>query len=178
MTFNLEKIIKAIVKYFDFPIEFRVEKVEKPEFNFGELYVFYQLDEPDRHVVIKYVDDIMDLKDYEKSMYNRLGIFLENAGYGENKEYLQVMLTLHEFGHVDYVLKMEAANSVGKYNVVNECAKDVAAISFSPDRMMKLREEGVDIPYMLRGDEMYADAFAMKYFIPVINILREKGLVE
>ena len=177
--FNTKKIVKKLNKFLNIGTNVSCEKMKIENKESDDISVRFKRNEEGKNeAVILYCNDITYLGNYAKSVHERLGTFLENAGYEVKPEYIQLLLVLHQFGGVDFAKKVGDVDCQALHYLVSRHATNVLRNSLDEDDYDECLEEGIDIFTMLQPDEMYADAYAIKNFIPALNHLREKGLIE
>lgn len=181
---KVKKIFKEIKKYFGYEnVTHTIESgVGICGYGYSMSYLISSNDtEDDKYDVKLNVDDNKNII-YNDSFYHlfksRFFDFIENTGYDLNDDTFLVMCILHEFGHIDWSMMSKKNNILDLMKYVKDITEDLAYTVLSDRMIYNIRKQGYDLPYMIRGDEMYCDNFAMKHFIPVMKKLVGKGIVR
>ena len=181
MEFNIERIIDELGVLFKFSTKVRSEKVDSEKYNSTDMSVTSSNvgSKGNPVSVVRYKNELPDVSEYNKEVYKRSGVFLENIGYPVTPEYMRLVVILHELGHVDYLERLRGANAYKlSYAVENSTLYiSKAFLNDYVDEDMSDLERGA-VFYLLSAKENYADSFAFKNFILAVKHLREKGLIE
>lgn len=182
---NFKEIAKALCEYFGRSdisiIETTYKEEDESQFEYNGM--FAHIDRVGRNdVLFALTMSTTDGKtlvynEIHKIIHNRLFCYFDNIGYENNTDNRVLLLMLHEFGHFDYIDKMNKLDCLDVALYGSDMMRGLAQVAIDQSTVDEMLAEGIDAYYMLRGDEMYCDAFALKHFVPARQYLIEKGII-
>lgn len=177
---NFEDVTKLISKYFDFKNTkiITVKEDEDHEEFGGGMYVTYDFHKKFKATIHLVRDTIVYEGNIYNAIYERLFKYFELMNLNNTRFNRTLILLVHEFGHVDHIRKMLDAELMQQYMYITDVVRGALIFSLTDVDVDELRDAGIDAPYILRGDEMYADAFAIKYFIAIKRYLEDNGIKD
>lgn len=164
---NLEEVFEIIQKDLDIPHVKLYTYNDETSPEMGPIRVeSFWCEENQRisHNII-IVNGEIEYGQYYDSIHRRLFEFIEMSGIVLSPLTRTVILILHEYGHIDRTNTMYGYNQEKMMHLVDDVTTQILDNQeFMAYAAQASITDGVDISYMLRAEEMYADAFAMKWF--------------
>lgn len=111
------------------------------------------------------------------SIQHRFGDFLKGIGLQLDEKTYFLLILLHEFGHV-YRLEFFKMNDISReFFFLNNIAIQSLSLAFDDGAYEELFSEGINVANIFSFDEVGADNYALKHFIPMWKKLEGRGLV-
>lgn len=174
---NLEDVFEKVNEYFGIDYIRLTTDDDSTMSHFSDIYMQSLWDDGKQRLyhLITIRDGQIRYNEYYETIHHRLFSFIEQAGYEVNPFTRTLILILHEFGHINRTNTMYMFNQETMCDLIDNVTGGLLNNrQFLQMTAQCIVKEGVDLKYMLDSNEMYADAFAMKYFIPVHRHVKEK----
>lgn len=169
---DVEGLVEIMNVYFDKKVRF--EDVIRDQYQGVSILYSLRKNEMVYTIVSAHTDDFKsDSGGFDRILQDRLYSYLDLIGEESSNLNKLILQVLHEFGHVFYIDRMMEYDCLDANYFITNTIENFTEISFTDKDREEYKEDGVDIPYMFRGDEMYADYFAIKNFIPFKKYLDE-----